>query len=336
MCDKLAIGTVQLGMAYGANNLIGLPTEEDAAAIIHASAAAGVPMLDTAHGYGISEARIGRALAQLPAVERPWVVTKVDASCNDAPDDTTAADIVATGLRDSRERLQVSCLDTALLHHFRQYTDHGGAAWRVLREAKARGEIQRIGASMYEPEEVYTALADPEMQHIQLPFNLLVEKFKTDAFTEAITARPDVVVHVRSCYLQGILVSDRSRWPAFAVRSGLADQAIRALEGLTLELNRDSRVDLALAYCRGQPWVSQVVLGVETIEQLQENLQSFQRPPLTAAEIARVDEVVAELNIPPRLLSTGDWGEDAVGFTNGQNPADGRDDRGQKTLPAKL
>ena len=233
-------------------------------------------------------------------------------------------------------RLQVSCLDTALLHHFRQYSDHGGAAWRVLREAKARGEVQRIGASMYEPAEVYTALADPEMQHIQLPFNLLAAQFKTDAFSEAIAARPEVIVHVRSCYLQGILVSDRSRWPAFAVRSGLADRAITALEGLCAELGRDSRVDLALAYCRGQPWISQVVLGVETIAQLRENLESFQQPPLTAAEIARVDEVVAELDVPARLLTTGEWGEDAVGFTNGRNPADGRDDRGQKTKPAKL
>eukprot|EP01052_Picozoa_sp_SAG31_P067717 SAG31_NODE_26513_length_441_cov_0.640351_1_plen_80_part_01 len=72
----------------------GLPSEADSRAIIHACAKAGVPMLDTAHGYGISEERIGRALVELPEAERPRVVTKVDAACNDAPDEASAANIV--------------------------------------------------------------------------------------------------------------------------------------------------------------------------------------------------------------------------------------------------
>ena len=232
MAEKIALGTVQLGLAYGANNTVGLPSEQEAADIVRLAAGAGVAMLDTAHGYGLSEERIGLALQTLPAGERPWVVTKVDAACNDAGSPEEAAAIVEAGIQTSRARLQVETIDTMLLHHFRQYKDHEGAAWATLRAAKARGEITKIGCSTYEPEEVMEALADPEVEHIQLPFNLLAEPYKTEAFAAAAAARPDVTIHVRSAYLQGILVSDRSRWPAFAVESGLADRVIATLEQL--------------------------------------------------------------------------------------------------------
>ena len=232
MAEKIALGTVQLGLAYGANNTVGLPSEQEAADIVRLAAGAGVAMLDTAHGYGLSEERIGLALQTLPAGERPWVVTKVDAACNDAGSPEEAAAIVEAGIQTSRARLQVETIDTMLLHHFRQYKDHEGAAWATLRAAKARGEITKIGCSTYEPEEVMEALSDPEVEHIQLPFNLLAEPYKTEAFAAAAAARPDVTIHVRSAYLQGILVSDRSRWPAFAVESGLADRVIATLEQL--------------------------------------------------------------------------------------------------------
>lgn len=84
-----------------------------------------------------------------------------------------------------------------LLHHYRQYTDHGGAAWKALLAAQEQGLIERVGVSTYEPPEVMEALSDTKIQHIQLPFSLLSEPFKTQEFASAVAARPEVVIHVR-------------------------------------------------------------------------------------------------------------------------------------------
>jgi aryl-alcohol dehydrogenase-like predicted oxidoreductase len=124
---------------------------------------------------------------------------------------------------------------------------------------------------------------------------------------------------VRSIYLQGILITDRTRWPAFAVKSGLADEVLAALDGLVAQLGREDKVDLALAYARGIPWISQVVLGAETEEQVRDNVRACATPALTAVEIATVDDAVAKLDIPEQLLTPGDW-DGAVGFSNGQAP----------------
>ena len=74
-----------------------------------------------------------------------------------------------------------------------------------------------------------------------------------------------------------------------------------------MELKRNNRVDLALAYVRGVPWVSNVVLGAETVAQVQENVTACEMPALTAEELVKVDQVVEQLGIPPRLLSPGEW-----------------------------
>ena len=44
------------------------------------------------------------------------------------------------------------------------------------------------------------ALSDPDIEHIQLPFNLLASKFKSEEFVRAVTARPDVTIHVPTAY----------------------------------------------------------------------------------------------------------------------------------------
>ena len=217
---RVALGTVQLGMAYGAGNTTGLPSVAEATEIVHLAVESGISVLDTAYGYGLSEERIGQALKELPPeLPRPWVVTKVNAACGDAETGAAAREIVQQSLVTSRERLQVESLDTVLLHHFKMYQNNDGAAWQALVEARERGETQKIGVSTYEPEEVMEALADPDMQHIQLPFNLLAAEWKTDEFASAVAARPDVTIHVRSIYLQGLLVADRTRWPTFCAHA---------------------------------------------------------------------------------------------------------------------
>lgn len=47
----LALGTVQLGLPYGAANATGMPTEDEAVAMVTAAVAGGVTSLDTV-GFG--------------------------------------------------------------------------------------------------------------------------------------------------------------------------------------------------------------------------------------------------------------------------------------------
>ena len=114
----------------------------------------------------------------------------------------------------------------------------------------------------------------------------------------------------RSCFLQGLLVAGTERWPPFALvdhgSGSIADTLIRALDDLVEVLGRRNRVDLCLAYSRGLPWITQVLVGSETPEQLKDTVSLFaSTSALSEVEIATVDARLAELQdfIPSRLLN---------------------------------
>lgn len=295
-----------------------MPTIAGAVEIVKLAVESQVPFIDTAHIYGESEQRIGEAFVQLGAEPgaRPTVVTKIgmvdmvdEVKC---PDAAAAEEMLNASFDTSRVRLRSSVLDTVLLHNFAGHSQiHGGAAWRRLVALRDQGLVRTIGVSLYTPDEALEALRDQEVGHIQLPFNLLDARWKTEEFASATAARPDVTIHTRSCFLQGILVSAAERWPPFT-RDTIAPTLVAALEELTVQLGRRSRLDLCLAYCRGVPWITQVLAGTETAAQLQETIELFRSTAaLTAAEIAAVDVRLAQLAaagfIPPRLLNAGEW-----------------------------
>lgn len=58
----LALGTAQLGLAYGVNNNRGVLTDEQAKELLDAAHGAGFTMLDTSSTYGLAEERIGAYL----------------------------------------------------------------------------------------------------------------------------------------------------------------------------------------------------------------------------------------------------------------------------------
>ena len=69
-------------------------------------------------------------------------------------------------------------------------------------------------------------------------------------------------------------------------------------DGLVSSLGRKSRADLCIAYARGLSFVTHVLIGMRSVEQLHENLSLFEDcAPLTAEEVA------ADVQLPPRAAA---------------------------------
>lgn len=285
----VVLGTVQLGVAYGAANRLGLPDETSAGDVLAAAAAAGVTHVDTARAYGDSERRVGRALAR-GLSEHLGVVTKVR-PLDDVPADAPAgwgAEAVLASAQTSLRLLGTSVVDGLLLHRAADWHRPGVRDGLVhLRDA---GHTRVVGASLSTPAELLDLLADPELGYVQLPFNLLDRRWLADEVTAALAARPDVVVTTRSAYLQGLLLDPAARWP---VNAGL-DQAdlLDRVGALVADLARESAADLCLAWVLGHAWVTSVVVGAESAAQVADTARLSRRPPLSADEIAHAIEVL--------------------------------------------
>jgi aryl-alcohol dehydrogenase-like predicted oxidoreductase len=299
---ELIIGSVQLGLAYGAANRTGKPDRQTALRLVRRAADAGVGGFDTARAYGESEDRLGEALKG----RRVPTITKLS-PLSELPPDAPAEAVVAAvdgSIARSLGALQRDRLDCLLLHRAAHLSAFDGQVWKRLEHYLARGTIGSLGVSVQSPAEARKALAHPNVRHIQLPFNILDWRWAEANVIAAIRSKPSVTVHARSVFLQGVLTAgDPSVWPRVEGVDSLA--LISWLDGCAESFGRQSVADLCLAYVRGQDWIDGVVIGMETEEQLETNLALTIRAPLAPAEC---DELEASRpRVPEQLLDPARW-----------------------------
>jgi aryl-alcohol dehydrogenase-like predicted oxidoreductase len=290
---QLVLGTAQWGMAYGIANRHGQSSTDEVREILEVARAGDVRILDTARAYGQSEEVIGSLTADDPY----WrIITKISP---ELPDDEGA--IVAkikASLAQSRRALARDQLETVLLHRPDQLTRGDGAAWRHLLRQRQDGKIKRLGVSVQTPEQALELLDHPQVESLQVPFNLLDQRLRrANFFEQAKAARKEIFV--RSVFLQGLAFLPRKRLDASL-------EPLRVPLGALDRWARDHELSLAglfLRYARAQGL--HLVLGCESAEQLRQNLATWRLGALAADHIQEVEALVPEL--PAALLDPAQW-----------------------------
>ncbi|MGB8363170.1 MAG: aldo/keto reductase [Rhizomicrobium sp.] len=300
---ELVLGSVQLGLAYGAANRTGKPSRSAACRLVTRAADAGITNFDTARAYGDSEERLGEALRARKSVR---TITKLSPLSEFGPGAAPSAvrAAVDASIASSLEALGRQRIDCLLLHRAQHMTAFKGAVWDRLIERLEDGTVLALGVSVQSPVEALAALACADVSHIQLPFNLLDWRWAAAGAIERIRARAHVTIHARSVFLQGVLAAgDPSVWPS--IEGVDAPVVVRLLEELARDFRRENVADLCLSYVRGQDWIDGIVVGMETETQLDENLRLFVRPPLAPEDCALIESRFPRF--PERLLDPAQW-----------------------------
>lgn len=258
--------------------------------LLKTAIANGAAFIDTAHAYGNSETVIGRALAGGWQGRVP-VITKLSplGQCSSDASVTEIQAQVNASLFQSCMSLGVSSLDVLMLHRASHLHMWQGALWQHLLQCREEGLIKALGASLQTPQELLAVLKQPEIQYLQLPFNMLDARWD-EAISEltCVKEQRPLTVHVRSSLLQGLLVSrDRSHWRQAGVQQ---PETIWAwLDGLRKRSDSQNLADICIRYVRSLPWVDGVVVGMESLQQLEENLATFERPLLESTLLSDID-----------------------------------------------
>ena len=266
MISRLALGTVQFGMAYGIANNVGQVPQAEAAAILTAARNCGLDTIDTAIAYGNSESCLGEV-----GVEGFHVVSKLPALpviCSDV------LSWVSNEISGSLDRLKVSCLYGLLLHDPLQLIGvHGRSLIKALLKAKEDGKFNRIGYSVYSPsdlDEIYQVFR-PEL--VQVPFNLVDRRMMASGWIQRLYD-DGVEIHVRSAFLQGLLLMPVDAIPKrFKKWKPIWDR------WEDWQLNHPaSAISACLSYPLGFHHISRVVVGVESICQFSEIQMAILNP----------------------------------------------------------
>ena len=212
-----------------------LPDEDQAARLLHAVLDLGINYIDTAPAYGLSEARIGRAIGYR---KREFLIsTKVGetfAGGASTYDFSRAA--VETSVTHSRQALGVDVLDLVFIHspgddlHVLNHTD----AVETLMRLRDAGAIARIGLSAKSPVGVLASLAWADA--------VMVEYHLHDrSHEQAIAAASEAGLGI-------------------VVKKGLATGALPAAE--------------AIRFVLANPAVATMVVGTLSADHLAENLRA--------------------------------------------------------------
>jgi aryl-alcohol dehydrogenase-like predicted oxidoreductase len=308
---KLAVGTVQLGMDYGINNSARQPNFSESKRIIETAIQMGINVFDCARAYGDAESRLGSAIAsskkdQLTIVTKLDPLPQLDTFKYSATkkDHRYIAELVQKSVHQSLHNLQQPCIQVLMLHRWNHRHNWDETVWQELLNLRQQGLVQHLGASISTPEEAEQALHDPDIAYMQIPFNVLDWRWKKLQLDELTRSRQDLVIHTRSSLLQGLLTMDAQHWPLIP---GLASiDLCKKLAELTARFQRTNIADFCLAFVQAQPWIKNVVVGMENINQLEENIEAFQRPSLTEEECKTVEDELHPL-APKQLLNPADW-----------------------------
>lgn len=258
---NFVLGTVQIGMAYGALNARNLPA--DGAALVAEAENLGIGMFDTAQAYGQSEHIIGQLLDKRE--NHPFeIVSKIDPET-----DFLKPKDVLMSARASVRRLGKPLY--GLMYHepdaVRHWRDGAGEG---LQMARKEGLCQRIGVSVYTPDEVELAVSEPEIDIIQAPFNILDRRLEADGLIDQGIER-GCEVHLRSLFLQGLLLADSRAIPK---RLSFLEPRIKTIREICnrygVELGR-----AAIGYVRKRFPEARLVIGCDDQKQLRSNVELF-------------------------------------------------------------
>lgn len=292
MTNKLILGTVQFGLNYGINNTSGKPDKERVYAILDEAFKNGIRLLDSAEAYGDAHEVIGlyHALSQ----NKFDLITKYSSSRRDLPEN------LITRVKFDIQTLNCSSLYAYMFHSFSDFKNYFQIFKADIAQLKKEGLIQKMGVSVYTNNELEELLNFEEVELVQLPFNLLDNNYQRAALIRKAKIK-GMEVHTRSAFLQGLFFKKQEELPLKLQKLISYLNVLNSIAGK----NQIAITDLALNYALQQPNIDHVLIGVDTLEQLKNNLSSLGKF-IPASVLAQVDELkVHEVE----LLNPSNWNE---------------------------
>jgi aryl-alcohol dehydrogenase-like predicted oxidoreductase len=308
--SEVSFGAWAIGSAWGAVD------DSESIAAMHTCIDHGVNLFDTAdvYGDGHSERLIADILRQRS--EPVYVITKAGRRLSPhTADGYTAANLTAFVER-SLTNLGVEALDLVQLHCPPTEVYYRPEVFGALDDLVQAGKIKHYGVSVEKVEEALKAIEYPNVQSVQIIFNMFRLRPAELFFREA--QRRQVAVIARVPLASGLLTGKMTRESAFAhddhrqfnrygqafdrgetfsgvdYETGLqAVEELRALvpEGATL-------AQLALRWILMFEAVTCVIPGAKRPSQAIDNLGAAGLPALTDAQMQRVAEVYDRLIRP--------------------------------------
>ncbi len=290
---------------------------DTAAQLMAAAYDSGVNFFDNAEAYahGVSEEVMGAAIRKLGWRRGSYLVsTKLFWGLNDGPNETNTLNrkYLLEGIDGSLRRLDMDYVDIVYCHRADPATPIEETVW-AMHNIIERGKALYWGTSEWSAAEILSAIQVAETHHLHKPvveqpiYNLFerhrfgpeYDTVYEDYGYGSTTWSPLASGLLTGKYNAGIPAGSRGDVSKYDwLEEQLTDQAriakVRALEPLAGEMGA-TLAQFALAWCLQNPYVSSVITGATSLEQVGENMKALEFVDAFTPEVmAAIDAIFSD------------------------------------------
>ncbi|MGD1045517.1 MAG: aldo/keto reductase [Bacteroidota bacterium] len=304
--SAISFGAWAIGSAWGTVN------DKDSLAALHRALDLGVTFFDTADVYG--DGRSERLLAQLrqERTEKFFIATKAGRRLDPHTTGGYSKKNLTAFIERSLRNLNTDVIDLLQLHCPPTEVYYMPEVFGILDELVQRGKIKFYGVSVEKVEEAIKAIEYPNIQSVQIIYNIFRQRPAELFFHEA--QKRNIGILARLPLSSGMLTGKLSKQSTFEKddhrlfnRHGEAFDRGETFSGvdydLALEVVEQIRpfvpagmtmTQFALKWILMNPAVTCAIPGAKNPKQAEENIKSIDIPPLPDSVMKQIKDIYNE------------------------------------------
>jgi aryl-alcohol dehydrogenase-like predicted oxidoreductase len=289
MIEKLIIGTVQFGIDYGITNTNGKIDQNELDKIFIFCNENNIICFDTAQDYGNSEDIMSKYCKIYPNIK---IITKSKFKNKNKP----IEEIICNSFN------KFNYIECFMLHSYEDYENH--ELMNTILKYKSLNKIKKIGVSIYTVYEGIKLIQDNLVDVIQIPFNYLDNQWFNKQFQDLILTHKHIEIHVRSIFLQGLLLNKPVKYPTNIHKNDfdfLENNILEICQFLNL-----SKLELCFSYINTFDWIDKFLIGIDNLQHLKLNYDSINKNlKLNKEEILFINKKIKHVNI--NIINPTKW-----------------------------
>tara|TARA_Y100001978_G_C23673119_1_gene424927 strand:- start:843 stop:1763 length:921 start_codon:yes stop_codon:yes gene_type:complete len=292
---EICLGSAQFGFDYGITNLKGKVNISLIKEILNIAKKNKIKLIDTAQVYRESEINIGKSLFENSYFK---IITKLDLKGIDLSSNDLEI-ILEKKIQNSLNNLRQKKLEAVLIHDceiLKNKFSYKLINW--LNTLKERKLVNRIGISIYEKEELlYFPIETFDI--VQLPFSLYDQRMLINGTLDLLKIH-NIDIHIRSIFLQGLILQSYLKWPEFFSKSFIDHH--KKVSNIAKELNI-SMLQMTFFFIKNFDYFDATLMGVTNKRELNQIINAWSIPTLSKSEKINYEDFSWSLkkDIDPRI-----------------------------------
>ena len=261
LIKKLVLGSAQFGSKYGIFNSSDFVDNDEVKKIISLFSCAGCNFIDTATDYPNSEKILGKSNVKDFKIITKIPIKEVNLKFN-------GRYFIKKSIRISLNKLKIKKLYGLLFRSpLKLLSENFKEYWNTAKEMQSLGQIEKLGVSIYDPDELSIILDRLKPDIVQAPFNIIDQRIKNKGWLDLLHKK-NIEVHARSIFFQGILLKRKN----LLIDKNTACYKLWNNYHKWLMEQKMNSLDACLNFVLKEKKISKIILGVDNLKQMQEIL----------------------------------------------------------------